>query len=939
MKFMTLAQVWLTPPSTQRRVKVFDTALEAWTDETPESVGFQAATGTGYGVVFHWPNTMSYSRLTAFGADAQQIWAADTQGETPPLDMQQWSSAVGVDEQGRLCALLFEYDEGNDTWVPVLRRWTDAGGVDAQSTVSTSWVPASPAELNLQPVHIAVRGDVVVVPWLVYLDDMDGFYELWLVGFSLSSGAVLWSLKIDGELGLFYGDNHAFFIPNSTDLILAGSWGPYDDNFVTPVQILRFAFPDGLTQAPTLAWRDSHTDLDFIAEAAVNENRLVLLTQDDSFEPAVVAFDLDGDEVWREAYPGDYVPHIGLGGDTLAVAREIDDGGDITAQYHFYDAQSGVERAYSPQDDGFSSVGPIGAALTDSPPDTIPEFGPSGPRVRSRSSETIGSLLEQTSVQSVEVALDEAFFLDTELDPTLLTPFYEAMDNGVVAAVRYPLPVHNAEYLNDYRARTNLGRIADVYAPAVLTRIIDTPLATETATLQQVMQYLADLWSGRYPWLNFEPIPDLRFAVATGNYDGDSGVLRTEAITIPQLPDRRLTIRQVIDELLSLVPAAIRQTDTGSIEIIAFHGPDAPSSPELVLTPHDVISVTQGPPDPSQVWNSARVSSTGSEFQDAQPLTAPAFAVAIAFPFATLEDGGPNAPDPFPNDAAQFPWEGANSPVQGVIGVQPFAEGVLGAGDNITINWSGRVYSLRGGDASTNLWEEGNGSGTLTLSRGAGPEIATINGTVGEFIGIGGWSFFFRWSFQWTEDGIQVSVVGPHTFQDWRFASVIEWDAEGIAWAPREAAVTAFFSLSNGNNLPTEDSSNALAVSEAAYGPRELSVHTDMFALSIDEAFRVAEGLVVHHINPKVIRTAQQSWEGGFVVKGHHVGRLVELPTGEVVRVQDRDYADDFTSLMLESSFTGVQTEQLVVIPDYLYLADNERALLMFDNSEFLTPN
>lgn len=377
MKFMTLAQVWLTPPSTQRRVKVFDTALEAWTDETPESVGFQAATGTGYGVVFHWPNTVSYSRLTAFDADAQQIWAADTQGETPPLDMQQWSSAVGVDEQGRLCALLFEYDEGNDTWVPVLRRWTDAGGVDAQSTVSTSWVPASPAELNLQPVHIAVRGDVVVVPWLVYLDDMDGFYEIWLVGFSLTSGAALWSVKLDGELGLFYGDNHAFFIPNSNDLIVAGSWGPYDDNFVTPVQLLRFEFPDGLTQAPTLAWSDSHTDLDFIAEAAVNENRLVLLTQDDSFDPAVVAFDLNGDEVWRETYPSDdYVPHIALGGDTLAVAREIEFESDYFPQIHFYDVLTGAERSYSPQDDGLAFVGPIAAANSIEPPAPVLEMCP-----------------------------------------------------------------------------------------------------------------------------------------------------------------------------------------------------------------------------------------------------------------------------------------------------------------------------------------------------------------------------------------------------------------------------------------------------------------------------------------------------------------------------------------------------------------------------------
>lgn len=557
-------------------------------------------------------------------------------------------------------------------------------------------------------------------------------------------------------------------------------------------------------------------------------------------------------------------------------------------------------------------------------------------RVRSAVSETIGSLMETTRVQQAEVQLDEAFFLDIELDPTVETPFVEALAPDEVIATRYAVPVSSTEHLASYRARTNLGRIADAYPQAVVTRTVDIGLG-EDATLTQLLDYLVELWEGQYPWLRFEAIPDLRFPVPDDPYtDPNTGTLRLPALTIVQEPDRRLSIRQIIDDFLSLIPGALRQTSTGSIEIVPFWGPDAPSEPALVLGLEDLASIDNAKPDPTQMFNGASVQARGGAFQQDQQLNEPSFAVQTYFRRAFLDEQSV-----IPTDRSEFPEPDSGFFASGVLGAQTFA--VLVGGNEIAVEWAATAYSaISGGSSNPNpniphsLITEGSSSGTINLTRGGPPVSVVVSGTVYGFQPIR-----YTWTFQWVAEGLQVNVQANaqgaynHFLNEARlFASIVEFDVVGEAFVPSSVSVTGRFSLSNGDSLPGPGGTNALATSEAMYGPRELQVSTDIFPLTLVQAQQIAQALVVEHINPKTIRRFEQSWWNGYRVKPDHIGRLIELPTGEVGRVQDRAGRDDWgTSVpQLESGVAVVLTTPALDTSDSL-LYDGG-GFVQFDDGE-----
>lgn len=556
--------------------------------------------------------------------------------------------------------------------------------------------------------------------------------------------------------------------------------------------------------------------------------------------------------------------------------------------------------------------------------------------VRSAVSETIGSLMETTRVQQAEIQLDEAFFPDVELDPTELVGFVEALAPEQPIAVRYPVPVSNSEHLAAYRARTNLGRIADTYPPAVVARTIDIGLGDD-ATLTQLLTYLVSLWVDLYPWLRFEPIPDLRFPVPDDAYtDPETGTLRLPALTIAQEAGRRLSIRQIVDDFLSLIPGALRQTSTGSIEIVPFWGPDAASEPALVLGLEDLASIDNAKPDPTQMFNGASVQARGGAFQQDQQLNEPSFAVQTYFRRAFLDEQSV-----IPTDRSEFPEPDSGFFASGVLGAQTFA--VLVGGNEIAVEWAATAYSaISGGSSNPNpniphsLITEGSSSGTINLTRGGPPVSVVVSGTVYGFQPIR-----YTWTFRWVAEGLQVNVQANaqgaynHFLNEARlFASIVEFDVVGEAFVPSSVSVTGRFSLSNGDSLPGPGGTNALATSEAMYGPRELQVSTDIFPLTLVQAQQIAQALVVEHINPKTIRRFEQSWWNGYRVKPDHIGRLIELPTGEVGRVQDRAGRDDWgTSVpQLESGVAVVLTTPALDTSDSL-LYDGG-GFVQFDDGE-----
>lgn len=542
-------------------------------------------------------------------------------------------------------------------------------------------------------------------------------------------------------------------------------------------------------------------------------------------------------------------------------------------------------------------------------------------RVRSAYSETIGSLMEVTRVAQAEIQLDEAFFPDVDLDPTVETDFVEALAPDVVIATRYPVPTSNVEHLATYRARTNLGRIADTYPPAVVARTVDIGLGDD-ATLTQLLNYLVGQWQAQYTWLRFEPIPDLRFPVPDDPYTNPStGTLRLPALTIAQESDRRLSIRQIIDDFLSLIPGVVRQTSSGSIEIVPFWGPDAPSTPTLVLDLEDLASIDNAKADPSQMFNGATVQARGGAFQQDQQLNEPSFAVQTFFRRAFLDEQGQ-----IPVDRSEFPEPDAGFFASGILGTQTFA--VLAGGNEISVEWGATAYSaISGGSSNPNpniphsLITEGSTSGTITLLRGGPAVSVVVSGTVYVTQPIR-----YTWTFRWVDEGLQVSVQsnaqGAYNgfLNEARlFASILEFDVVGEAFVPSSVSVTGRFSLSNGDNLPGPGGSNALETSEAMYGPRELQVSTDIFPLTPVQAQQIAQALTIEHINPKTTRRFEQSWWNAYRVKPDHAGRLVELPGGEVARVQDRGGRDDWTGVpQLESTVAVVLTTAALDTSDSL---------------------
>src|SRR5690606_9612685 len=167
-------------------------------------------------------------------------------------------------------------------------------------------------------------------------------------------------------------------------------------------------------------------------------------------------------------------------------------------------------------------------------------------------------------------------------------------------------------------------------------------------------------WAGEFDWFTYEPVPDLRLLVpgavgAERQYYLDNptaGVLTTEAIVIPQDGDNRRTMREIIDEWLSIFPGTIvRQNSSGLIELVPRVGPDAPVE-VLALEWRDILSMSDGEDDPRGVVNVGRVTSQGWEWQEDQAVLPPLYVIGTrsdGLAEAELDDVLPVDEEPLAN--------------------------------------------------------------------------------------------------------------------------------------------------------------------------------------------------------------------------------------------------------------------------------------------------
>lgn len=546
-------------------------------------------------------------------------------------------------------------------------------------------------------------------------------------------------------------------------------------------------------------------------------------------------------------------------------------------------------------------------------------------RIRSHLSEDAGSIFAATQAVAVELGISEAFDYGENVPAGVLRSFSEALTPELVALRYWPLPTRNREMLTIVDGETNLGRLANSIPPALMLPATSIPGESGgLVTAQQAIQHVVDSWSAQFPWLAFEPVPDLRYVLpgavgAERQYYLDyptAGILTTAAVVIPQEQDARRSMREILDEFLAIFPGTIvRQDSAGRIELVPRVGPDAPEDVALTLTWDDLLAISDGEDDPRGVINRCRVTSQGWEFTENQALRSPAFVVSIGG--MGIERSVLDSEEVLPEDSVEEFQPGHTIPFTVLVD----------AGNTITVDVVLTAFGSWNRSTASAFSTEGTHSASLTLSVGQSQQVSITHNSRSQNVTA---------TWRVTRVSSVAIDIEPLTIPSWAdnffgrtyFAYLAELDVTGTAWVRTNEAVTSEFGRVD-QVLPGPDGTDALVTSRAAYGERQASIQSNVFQLTPEQAQNIAQSYVLWNINPRTIRDVQQSeWEK-YPVKFDHIGRLIELPNGEVAVVENRDYTDAFQPLdgAMASTFSATVTEVVI---------DTSTDWLLLDNGDFM---
>lgn len=567
-------------------------------------------------------------------------------------------------------------------------------------------------------------------------------------------------------------------------------------------------------------------------------------------------------------------------------------------------------------------------------------FGPNAfGRIRSSTSVDTGSLLDVTEAIAQDVGFDVAHSLTVTYDPEARLAFRELaryQHSGTADLLIWPRPTQNAEVIHTAAGVTMLSLMASAWPPPVLRDFGEPGVSPQTA-ITEVLTAWRD--SGLFPWFDFEPVPDLRTLVpellSPAEYGPDDGLVPVRGILLPQIPDERVTMLDVIQDLLSPFPGATyRETADGTFQIVPAYGPDADETPAVVLRPEHVINVTEGRADPFLIKNRARVTSTGIGHVPDEPVMQPSW-----FQFGpdallgeTFTEWGTHpepwfeVPDGYLNlqpgeDLPRQAYPG--SAFRGFADTWPLVPGVLPSNDDgielidsngtLMIGVTGRQYRRNELQHQGTDWlqlETSPGSGQWRYPGESGfPSRFTIPWT-GE---LRRWrvrrpgepNMWMEGIAYWTGSGVQFGMdpsasrlryVGFNAFVYWTLAEFFLGDATGAVTETGTQISGEFGVLEAGDFVPGEDGSNAIEDSREKYGVREQTLHIRGYDIQDALVLKdIARGIVLRGLTPRVIRTANLTVLGSTQARNEHVGRLTQLPNAEQGAMVGRQYADNFT--------------------------------------------
>jgi len=570
-------------------------------------------------------------------------------------------------------------------------------------------------------------------------------------------------------------------------------------------------------------------------------------------------------------------------------------------------------------------------------------------RVRSSVSEDAGSILDSTSLNAVDASFSEAFLLDRSLSSTATTAFVEALEPDVNAGVYYPIPRQGVEFLNDYSGETILSRMTRVYPPPIFTTVVDAGLTTfdieddtgtkvgDGATAQDVIDYVLTQWASTYDWFTFETVPDLRI-LSDGGY-ANAEAVPSEVIVFPQSGDDRLTMRQILDELLSPFPGTVvRATSSGSLSIVPSYGPDANATPVEVLTERDAYSITTGKPTPQGIFNACTVSSqpyvltedggllTQSAFQICHPSFPSGQLYNMTTDFSAYQDL--SSDNPYPGGWRPSAWQ----PQSGRF---PKTDADIkltasGGTKQITMSYKDESGTTYASDPSEFTLKNIPTDGTTVEDA-----IVWTNGAA-----ISPLNLQIAGRYDAASNTVQLWPAGFNRFFNFNGAHsfVLQLTDATDVWQKESYTVSATYNETTSSDDPivATDGGNAVVDSVAAYGEREASIDISGYGItSADVLLKIAKGWVRRNIVPKLVRVIDQSVWRAFPVKFNHLGQTVQLPNGEVAVVVNRTYTDDFGVQYAEGTLTSTFKAE-VVDRSGVGATDEAVQYLLLDNGEYL---
>lgn len=558
-----------------------------------------------------------------------------------------------------------------------------------------------------------------------------------------------------------------------------------------------------------------------------------------------------------------------------------------------------------------------------------------GDRLRSNISETTGSLLEAVDARAVDASVSEAYTYAQELPATTLVTYREVLrtrDSANADFAYYPQPRQNIVMENQYTGISVLSRLARYYPPRIFDDVVNLGIAViPAATATDIIDYVLTQWAAANDWLTFEPVPDLRVpmpGLVPSDYGVGTGQVYAATVTIRQDGANRQDALSILRDLLSPFPGTVlRQNSAGNLEIVPASGPDADETPHVTLTTDDLYSVTIGKPNPFDVINRCIVTASGGleQGEDVAVMQPAWFQIGSIHQFGRSNWFTPPGarlnlqPFDHPTDTTLQEGFTFSTPFnQQKPDLWPISGDAIPAGDGISLVDSSDAPMV------TTSWKRmfndslvSSGTGSLTIVT----EVIPFSGA---------WVDAFTFSnssagseppatvtvrAKWNEtlQGVELAFAdSPRKLETDCLSGCNGWIIEfyladaSVGYTEGTSVSGTFgFVGDDDTTLPADSASgDAVLDSQTALGIVERTINIKGYAFDATTLSQIARGYVIQNITPKVVRELDVSALSGYRVVFDDIGRMIELPNGDVGFLTGVSYTDDFVSKVVRKTAT-----------------------------------